>query len=91
MVSFDNLKHEQLVQYVEERIAGPRILRLIRKWLKAGVMEDGASKVTEVGTPRGQGSLRCSQNVYLHLRAGSLGEGLAEAGARGRHHSAVCR
>jgi RNA-directed DNA polymerase len=47
---FDNINHEQLVQYVEERIADPRILRLIRKWLKAGVMEDGEWKATEVGT-----------------------------------------
>jgi RNA-directed DNA polymerase len=51
VVSFDNINHEQLIQYVEQRIADPRILRLIRKWLKAGVMEDGEWKATEVGTP----------------------------------------
>ena len=38
---FDNISHEKLVQLVENRIADPRILRLIQKWLKAGVMEDG--------------------------------------------------
>ena len=37
---FDNISHEKLVQLVEKRIADPRILRLIQKWLKAGVMED---------------------------------------------------
>ena len=63
---FDNLKHEQLVQYVEERIADPRILRLIRKWLKAGVMEDGEWKETEVGTPQGSGISPLLANVYLH-------------------------
>jgi RNA-directed DNA polymerase len=63
---FDNLNHEQLVQYVEERIADPRILRLIRKWLKAGVMEDGEWKATEVGTPQGSSISPLLANVYLH-------------------------
>ena len=63
---FDNINHEQLVQYVEERIADPRILRLIRKWLKAGVMEDGEWKATEVGTPQGSGISPLLANVYLH-------------------------
>ena len=63
---FDNLNHEQLVQYVEERIADPRILRLIGKWLKAGVMEDGEWKATEVGTPQGSSISPLLANVYLH-------------------------
>ena len=63
---FDNLNHEQLVQYVEVRIADPRVLRLIRKWLKAGVMEDGEWKATEVGTPQGSSISPLLANVYLH-------------------------
>jgi len=63
---FDNINHEQLVQYVEQRIADPRILRLIRKWLKAGVMEDGGWKATEVGTPQGSSISPLLANVYLH-------------------------
>jgi group II intron reverse transcriptase/maturase len=63
---FDNLNHEQLVQYVEPRMADPRILRLIRKWLKAGVVEDGEWKETEVGTPQGSGISALLANVYLH-------------------------
>jgi RNA-directed DNA polymerase len=63
---FDNLNHEQLVQYVEERVADPRMLRLIRKWLKAGVMEDGEWKETEVGTPQGSSISPLLANVYLH-------------------------
>ena len=63
---FDNINHEQLVQYVEERIADPRMLRLIRKWLKAGVMEDGQWKATEVGTPQGSSISPLLANVYLH-------------------------
>jgi group II intron reverse transcriptase/maturase len=63
---FDHLNHERLVQYVGKRIADPRILRLIRKWLKAGVMEDGEWKATEVGTPRGSSISPLLANVYLH-------------------------
>jgi RNA-directed DNA polymerase len=63
---FDNLNHEQLVQYVEVRIADPRMLRLIRKWLKAGVCEEGQWKETEVGTPQGSGISPLLANVYLH-------------------------
>jgi group II intron reverse transcriptase/maturase len=63
---FDNINHEQLVQYVEQRIADPRILRLIRKWLKAGVMEEGEWKATEVGTPQGSSISPLLANVYLH-------------------------
>jgi len=63
---FDNINHEQLVRYVEERVGDPRILRLIRKWLKAGVVEDGEWKETEVGTPQGSGISPLLANVYLH-------------------------
>src|ERR1022692_1045342 len=63
---FDNINHEQLIQYVEVRIADPRMLRLIRKWLKAGVMEDGEWNATEVGTPQGSGISPLLANVYLH-------------------------
>ena len=51
---------------MEQRIADPRILRLIRKWLKAGVMEEGEWKATEVGTPQGSSISPLLANVYLH-------------------------
>jgi len=47
---FDNLDKSWLVKFVEHRVADPRILRLIQKWLKAGVMEDG--KWSEPQTPQ---------------------------------------
>ena len=47
---FDNISHEKLMELIELRIADPRILRLIRKWLKAGVSEDGQWSETKVGT-----------------------------------------
>ena len=43
MVSFDNLDKGWLIKFVEHRVADPRILRLIQKWLKAGVMQSGMS------------------------------------------------
>ena len=48
---FDNIEKEHLMQMVGRRIADPRVLRLIRKWLNAGVIEDGEWSETEKGTP----------------------------------------
>ena len=63
---FDNLSHEWMVKFVEHRVADPRILRLIRKWLKAGVMEDGKWSGTDVGTPQGAVASPLLANVYLY-------------------------
>jgi RNA-directed DNA polymerase len=63
---FDNISHEKLVQLVEKRIADPRILHLIQKWLKAGVLEDGNWTETEAGTPQGAVISPLLSNVYLH-------------------------
>jgi hypothetical protein len=54
---FGSLSHEWLVKFIEHRVADRRILRLIRKWLRAGVSEEGEWSKTEVGTP--QGSAAC--------------------------------
>jgi RNA-directed DNA polymerase len=53
VISFDNLDHGHLAQFIEKRVGDPRILRLIQKWLKAGVMEQGRWIETEQGTPQG--------------------------------------
>ena len=53
VVSFDNLDHGHLAQFIERRVGDPRMLRLIQKWLKAGVLEDGERLETEQGTPQG--------------------------------------
>jgi hypothetical protein len=50
---FDDLSHEWLVKFIEHRVADRRILRLIQKWLRAGVSEEGEWTKTEVGTPQG--------------------------------------
>jgi len=50
---FDAVSHEWLMRFVEHRIGDRRINRLVRKWLKAGVMEDGELVSAEAGTPQG--------------------------------------
>jgi len=63
---FDTLDHEWLMKFVEHRIADPRVLRLLRKWLRAGVSEDGQWSRTPVGTPQGAVISPLLANVYLH-------------------------
>jgi len=63
---FDNLSHDWLLKFVQHRVADRRILRLIQKWLKAGVMEEGEWKNTEMGTPQGSVISPLLANIYLH-------------------------
>ena len=63
---FDAVSHEWLMRFVEHRIGDRRINRLIAKWLKAGVMEDGALVSTEAGTPQGAVASPLLANIYLH-------------------------
>ena len=63
---FGMISHEWMVKFLEHRIADRRILRLIKKWLKAGVSEDGEWSKTEVGTPQGSVISPLIANVYLH-------------------------
>jgi RNA-directed DNA polymerase len=63
---FDSVSHEWLIRFVEHRIGDSRIIRLIRKWLKAGVMEDGEVTAGEVGTPQGAVASPLLANIFLH-------------------------
>jgi RNA-directed DNA polymerase len=63
---FDNMSHEWTMKFVEHRVADRRILRLIQKWLKAGVSEDGQWSETKVGTPQGAVASPLLANIYLH-------------------------
>ena len=61
-----SVNQKWLVRFLEHRINDPRILRLIQKWLKAGVLEDGEVKVSETGTGQGSVISPLLANVYLH-------------------------
>ena len=63
---FDAMVHEWAVTFVEHRIGDKRVIRLIRKWLTAGVLEDGTWSEVEQGTPQGGSLSPLLANVYLH-------------------------
>jgi len=63
---FDAIDHEWLVKFLQHRIADRRILRLIQKWLAAGVLEDGRWEESKLGTPQGATISPLLANVYLH-------------------------
>jgi len=63
---FDTMSHEWTMKFIQHRVADPRILRLIQKWLKAGVSEEGQWSPTTIGTPQGAVISPLLANVYLH-------------------------
>lgn len=63
---FDRIDQKWLVRFLEHRIGDERVIRLVRKWLKAGVLDDGVWSVSETGTPQGAVASPLLANVYLH-------------------------
>src|SRR6516165_4738105 len=63
---FDTVSQEWLIRFVEHRIGDPRIIRLIRKWLQAGILEDGVVTVSDSGTGQGSVISPLLANIYLH-------------------------
>jgi RNA-directed DNA polymerase len=63
---FDTISHEWLIRFLEHRIGDRRMIRLIQKWLKAGVLEDGMALDTSEGTPQGAVVSPLLSNIYLH-------------------------
>ena len=63
---FDKIDQSWLVKFLEHRVGDERVIRLVRKWLKAGVMDEGVWSVSEEGTPQGAVASPLLANVYLH-------------------------
>lgn len=63
---FDEIDHEWMIRFLEHRIADGRVIRLIRKWLTAGVIEDGHRVASVRGTPQGAVISPLLANIYLH-------------------------
>jgi len=63
---FGSLDHGWLLRFVEHRVGDPRLLNLIRRWLKAGILEDGELHPNEEGTPQGGSISVLLSNLYLH-------------------------
>jgi RNA-directed DNA polymerase len=63
---FDTIEHDWLVKFIEHRVADSRVVRLIKKWLHAGVLEDGQITRSELGTVQGGSISPLLANIYLH-------------------------
>jgi RNA-directed DNA polymerase len=63
---FDSVNQTWLIRFLKHRINDPRVIRLIQKWLKAGILEDGVVTISETGTGQGSVASPLLANVYLH-------------------------
>lgn len=63
---FDNVDHEWMIKFLEHDIADKKFIEIIKKFLKAGIMEDGKYLESEQGTPQGNGASPVLANIYLH-------------------------
>ena len=66
MSSFDEIDQQWLIRFLEHRIGDRRIIRLMQKWLKAGILEDGVVSVSDRGTGQGSVISPLLANIYLH-------------------------
>ncbi|RWM46997.1 MAG: group II intron reverse transcriptase/maturase [Mesorhizobium sp.] len=80
---FGSLSHEWVLRFVEHRVGDPRLISLVRRWLKAGVLEDGVVQSSEEGTPQGGSISVLLSNVYLHYVLDLWFERIVKGGLRG--------
>ena len=80
---FDTISQQWLIRFLEHRIGDRRIIRLIQKWLKAGILEDGVVEVSDRGTGQGSVISPLLANIYLHYALDLWGRTLAKAYCRG--------
>lgn len=64
---FDNIDHKYLISLLKRRISDRRVLKLLRQWLTAGIMENGTKYIPEKGTPQGGVISPLLANIYLHV------------------------
>ena len=64
--SFDNVDQEQLIEFLSHRIADKRVLRMVKRFLKSGIQEDGQYRASDRGTPQGGVISPLLANIYLH-------------------------
>jgi group II intron reverse transcriptase/maturase len=80
---FGSLDHDWLLQFVRHRVGDPRLISLIRRWLKAGVLEEGVVTPGEKGTPQGGSISVLLSNIYLHYALDLWFERVAKPRLRG--------
>lgn len=80
---FDNARHYWLLRCIEERVSDPNLLWLIRKFLKAGIVEDGQWRKSSIGTPQGGNLSPVITNIYLHYILDNWFEARFKPKARG--------
>lgn len=80
---FDRIDHDRLIEMVRLRVADERVIRHIKKWLNAGVMEDGEVRKSETGTPQGGSISPLLANIYLHYALDIWSERFGESKAWG--------
>lgn len=88
---FNNVNHEWMIKFLEHRIGDPRIIRLIKRMLKGGIMEDGLVRASDQGTPQGSILSPLLSNIYLLCLGFVVQPPFQEAMQRGGILFSVCR